>query len=314
MLSDQNRELSNENEILRAATPQPPFTSSENGDGVLEPLISSIELLGILGVRPDQAWDDLREAVLQGPKFGDKQLGHARWLLGTDTFLSWFRGRQSSILLVEGNLTQHALSELTPLSALGATLASSLVGSSSEDIVLSFFCGMHCTESGKGAETSGPNFMIRSLIAQLLVNDRLSELDLEELTEELLVACESHNIRALCQLFEQLVLQIPPWTQVYCILDGVTWYEDQRWMDELDCIAGMFQHLSGEMDADNRGRFFKVMMLFPTHSLKVWQRAERNPGLWKREWLLGGRGDPAHVSPFAGVPGVSRGHPGYFEG
>ncbi|KAK4112420.1 hypothetical protein N656DRAFT_798218 [Canariomyces notabilis] len=71
MLSDQNRELSNENEILRVATPRPAFTSSGSVDDVLEALISSIELLGILGVRPEQAWDDLKDAVLQGPNIGD---------------------------------------------------------------------------------------------------------------------------------------------------------------------------------------------------------------------------------------------------
>lgn len=296
MLSDQNRELSYENEVLRAATPQPP-----DGEDVPEPLISSIELLGVLGIRPELAWDDLEDAALEGPKFGDRQLGRARSLLRTDEFLSWFRGRQSSILLVEGNMTQHAYSKLTPLSSLGATLASSLVGSSSDDIVLFFFCGLRCTERGKGQETSGPNFMIRSLITQLLTHNKMPEPDLEFLTEEFLAACEDHDIRALCQLFENLVLQISPWTQVYCILDGVTWYEQNPWTTELGWVAAMFQHLSGEMVDDGRSRFLKVMMLFTTRSLQVSDRVESNPRVWKLAWLAGGQADPTHITPFADV-------------
>jgi hypothetical protein len=140
--------------------------------------------------------------------------------------------------------------------------------------------------------------MLRSLITQLLLSDKLPEPDLGFLRDEWLQACQAHEIGSLCSLFEELVVSIPEFIQVFVVIDGLEWYEQvYPWTADLKMIMAMFEHLTGEMHED-RFSFFKVMLLFANHSLEVSDRAERKKDIWTVTSLAAGWRDPTNVSPF----------------
>jgi hypothetical protein len=220
-------------------------------------------------------------------------LGRVRYLLRTDEFDSWITKHQSSLLLVEGYLP-HITQAVTSLSVFGSTLVSSLVNSPSS-VVLFFFGGLHTDEDG--TSYSGPSGLIRSLITQLLLNDKLPKHELNFLTEDFIAACEEENIKALCELFERLVLQVPSYTQVFCVLDGLAWYEQHPWTSDLHYIADMFGHLAMQMDRTQM-RALKVLIMFAGRSLELSERVMEGPGIWKQVSLAAGFVDPIQISTF----------------
>lgn len=272
------------------ATPLPPSTGPEN-----EPvaIITHLELLGVLGIPPHDCWNDLDCVLQQASSFSPKMLGRVRYLLRMDEFISWVTEHQSSLLLIEGNLP-HSTGAVTPLSVFSSTLVSSLVNSLSS-IVLFFFGGLHTDEDG--TSYSGPVGLIRSLITQLLLNDKLPKPELNFLTEEFIAACEEENIKALSELFERLVLQVPSYTQVFCILDGLAWYEQHPWTSDLHYIAAMFEHLAVQMDR-TRMRALKVLVMFAGRSLDLSDRMMEGPSVWKQISLAAGIVDPMQMSTF----------------
>ncbi|KAK5653752.1 hypothetical protein OQA88_7908 [Cercophora sp. LCS_1] len=286
----ENSKLAHKYEILRAS----PLLIESEFETEPEPLVTTLELIGILS--PSVSYlEDFDYALNQGPKFGQQQLSRARWLLRTDEFHDWFQGHRSSLLLVEGRFS-NSTSALSPLSVLASTFTASLQASQS-DIVLYYFAGLHCS----GGNPSRPNEMLRSLIIQLLLSDKLPDPALGFLEDEFLTACQAHETLSLCQLFEELVLQIPEFTQVFVVIDGLEWYEQNySWAMDLKRIMAMFEHLTGEMD-EGQFSFFKVMMFFANHSLEISDRAERREDIWTMASLAAGWRDPTNVSPFVEV-------------
>lgn len=280
---------------MRVATPQPPSPGSEMSQVAL---ISHLELLGIVGVPPYAAWEDLDIVLQEAGRFSGQMLGRVRWLLKTEEFLAWFQGRRSSMLLVEGHLPDST-QKITPLSVFGSTFVSSIL-SSPTSMALFFFGGLHC---GEVPGDSGPKGLMRSLITQLLTSEKMAGATLDFLNEDFLAYCEDHDTAALCELFEQLVLQVPPFTQVLCVLDGLVWYEGGAWRSDLGIVIGMLENLTARMD-DNDERLFKVMATFAGQSLEVSDNMERNPDIWKHATLLGGHCDPRYIAPSAEIEGL----------
>jgi hypothetical protein len=208
-------------------------------------------------------------------------------------FVSWLTERQSSLLLIEGYLP-NTTQAVTPLSVFSSTLVSSLVNSPSS-VVLFFFGGLHTKEDG--TSYSGPSGLIRSLITQLLLNDKLPKPQLNLLTEDLIAVCKEENIKALCELFERLVLQVPSYTQVFCVLDGLAWYEQYPWTSDLDYIAAMFEHLAVQMGRIQM-RALKVLVMFAGRSLELSDRMIEGPSVWKQISLAAGFVDPIQMSTF----------------
>ncbi|CBF85173.1 hypothetical protein AN1590.2 [Aspergillus nidulans FGSC A4] len=241
--------------------------------------LSELELLGVIGVPSNAAWRDLDIVLSQSSSFGSQMLGKAQRLIRTRAFRDWFNQSESSILLVEGYLDISPAASITPISILDATLISSLLDSSNT-LVLFAFAGLH-REYEKPEVMNGPGGLLRSLIMQLLTSDKFPLSNLEFLTPERIAACQKGDIVALCALFERLLLQVPPSLQVYCILDGLGWYERNPWGQDLLYVISMFEELA-QWDFPQTA-VIKPMISFPHHSLLV-ADAVQIPVLWSRRY------------------------------
>ncbi|TDZ36330.1 hypothetical protein C8035_v001693 [Colletotrichum spinosum] len=255
--------------------------------------LSPLQLLGVLGVSPDDSWDDMDHVLRQADSFGEDARGKAQWLLKTSEFDAWLSEETSSVLLVDGSAEPSLVS---PLSGLCGGIAGAL-GDNANHAVLFFFSGLHA-EFSAGRTRAGPVAMLRHLIAQLLLSPTLPEPDLRLLSGDLLLLlqdCRRGDLKTLCAVFVRLVKQVPPRMTVFCVVDGVSWYEQDPWLADLHYVATALEVLARKCSRGGRGAF-KVLMTSPAWSMEVVKLAK--PGTaWR------------HVSLAA-----CHDHPGYGRG
>lgn len=107
-----------------------------------------------------------------------------------------------------------------------------------EPILLWTFCGERLDLSG---DFAGPRGLVRALIVQLLISWPRSaqppNLDVLERVPEFWFDVRRHHTNALCQFFQELLLQLPPTTKVFCISDGISRYETEAWGWEGDLLT-----------------------------------------------------------------------------
>ncbi|OOF94721.1 hypothetical protein ASPCADRAFT_148585, partial [Aspergillus carbonarius ITEM 5010] len=269
-------DLTHENEALRSSIS---LYSTSSRDIESTSTVTPIELLGILGVSPHIAPQDLDIVLQEASKYKARSLGRVQWLARTDEFTGWLRAQQSSLLLVDGRLDTSPATMVSPMSVFVSTFISSLI-SSPDCLPLFFFASLHDSMDG-GGELRGPTGLMRSLITQLLFSDKLASPNLQFLKKGFLNACEANNIKALCELFRRLVLQVPPDVRILCILDGIAVYElEPTWGEEIDYVAALFQRLIGDLNEAGSLRL-KVLLTFANQSLQISDRVEMYPDIWK---------------------------------
>jgi hypothetical protein len=226
--------------------------------------LSLPELLKVLSVPHMKATEDLDYMLRQGKNFDVAAQGQARCLLQTEQFQGWFSSRNSDLLLVDGNADSFGSSRISPMSFLCATLVLTLLNNRPA-ISLNFFCGQHVASDD---ELKGPNGLIRSLIAQLLLTGRTLSLDFIDsriYREDL----ESHTQVALCHTFQQLVKQLPVDTLVFCVIDGVSLYERTDWRGDLSFVV---DRLSDLVKDERLQPTFKLLMTSPYASKYIHRR------------------------------------------
>jgi hypothetical protein len=78
----------------------------------------------------------------------------------------------------------------------------------------------------------GPNWLIRSLIAQLLLSGINLNLDCIN-TRAFAEGIKSHHLQDLCSIFRLLIEQLPNTVTVICIIDGVNRFESEIWKADM---------------------------------------------------------------------------------
>lgn len=228
--------------------------------------LSPVELLRTLNVQPASIMDDLKFVLKQGGRASSESQGRARWLFKTQLFQYWLSTTQSSLLLVDGSM---GVEKTPPLSVLVGSIA---VGQLEIDsaITIHFFCGQHLDpDSSDGL--SGPIGMLRSLTTQLLLSLKAPLPDLlvhSAGSSQLLSDIQAHTLPALCELFRILVDQIPRGFTLFCLLDGISWYEQDWWLDELRYTIGMLESIiQGPIQPPSGS--VKVLLTSPNRSIRI---------------------------------------------
>ncbi|KAF5499550.1 hypothetical protein CGCF413_v006914 [Colletotrichum fructicola] len=283
-LEERNQHLSVENETLRRKVSQNSIVEQPRVS-----LIDDVQLLDILGVDLDKLGDD-SETILGHSEHSDTdERAKAQWLLRTDEFRNWLRENRSSLLLVDGELQDSFIS---PLSGICGGLISALVESPGSAVAF-FFAGLHVDMQLPDID-SGPVAMIRSLIAQLLMSDNLPSRDLSFMSKDMMKGCREGDCLVLCEVFVKIIKQVPTQTTVYCIIDGVSWYEQGRWLDDLDEFATALECVAKRNNAGRSGSL-KVLLTSPTQSTEIGHLARKHRNVWWYVSLAAG-----HIHPDLG--------------
>lgn len=226
-------------------------------------LMDPNELVNCIGISDILSQDFQRLAEKQKVAVPAAEQARAEQLIRTSQIREWLTSPTSSQLLVHGNYDRRAY--ISGLSLFCMSLANTLAERVPRFIPLVFFCGLH-TEALQDAHTGG-RALIQSFIRQLL-----SQYDFNggniPVTPEDLDDVQNGDLRSLCTLFERLVQMLPKSVALFCLVDGVVYYERDEFLEDLGRVLMSILQLS---DQEGVHAPVKVLLTSPTRTAVVRQ-------------------------------------------
>ncbi|KAL5365334.1 hypothetical protein BJX96DRAFT_179746 [Aspergillus floccosus] len=200
---------------------------------------------------------------------------------------TWITAPVSSSLFMNMNTPETSPSS----SFLPARLVQSIntQPSSINIYILAFFCNAHTRSTDPD---SGPSGMMRILIGQLLQSHPGFDLSIVTKLRHL----RRDDVPGLCEVFHDLVLQLPADVVVFCIGDGVTEFEDRMAMREsgeevVKALVSTVEQCIRRRDG-GEGCIFKLLLTSQRNSRLFWRliTSELGEVVWMPERIpsLGG--------------------------
>ena len=214
-------------------------------------LVDSSQLLEILEADTDDVLQDLEYTAKQGYCLDRSTQGRSRLLMQTPRFQAWFSSSQNGALLVDGR-EDFQMEKTSAMSVVCALIAQSLPSTTAKSLV--FFCGLHLSEQA----TTGPVDMLRSLLSQLINHYDLNAAFMEGRDYE---AVRNFDLQHLCVLMTELVRKLPRQAVLFCLIDGISWYETEEMAKDACTVVQMLNHLVHE---STTGAVFKLLITSPT--------------------------------------------------
>jgi hypothetical protein len=221
------------------------------------------QLLGLMNVHHLEALDDEQHIIRRGHSLNSEAISHAATMFHTTQVQQLLHSPESGVVLVNGCTDRSQNTKISPITYVCATLTHALRRSAGVNVVLTFFCGQHSTSKD---DLMGPQGLMRSLVAILVLslvqNEYVSDSapirfsafqgDFEEL-----------SFKDTCQIFYHLVELVPKEISVYCVVDGISYYERQGWKQDYDLMMECF----GSIIANKAfAAVFKLLLTSPTVS------------------------------------------------
>ena len=216
------------------------------------------ELLDWIDI-PDVASDDRKRINERRQTWVPlNEQARAEQLIRSTQFKNWMVAGTSSQLLVHGEYEGQRY--VSGLSLFCSSFVQSLVANAPRFIPLIFFCGLH-TDPFTDQYTGG-RAIIQSLICQLLCQFDFDTRSLarEKLDEHLI---QLGDVDELCRLFRWLVTQLPPSVVLFCLLDGVGYYERAEFEDDMGLVVETLLRISAEQ---NTQAGVKILLTSPSRT------------------------------------------------
>ncbi|KAK0639603.1 hypothetical protein B0T16DRAFT_450265 [Cercophora newfieldiana] len=236
-------------------SPSPPVQTTRQQTHTIKPS----DLFDFLNVHHLQTLHEQNHIIRKGSSSLDPlSISRAASLIQTSQFQSLLHSPQSGLLLVDGHTDRaQQTGRVSPLSYVCATLVHALQQQGN-------VAGMD-DEDGLG----GPQGLVRSLVSQLvllLVGNRWMGED-QEVPVSMAPAAEPRvSLAELCEVFCWLLGLVPRGTSVFCLVDGISFYERDYWREDYEIVTGMFGRI---VQDSGIGGFLKVLMTSPTASLEL---------------------------------------------
>jgi hypothetical protein len=196
-----------------------------------QPFLSDTDLFHAIGVQVNEPIEDVDHVLRHRDQFDIAAQTQAQQLLSSEDFMRWMKSSLAETLFVKGHFQIVGPGRVSVLSTLCATLSLNL-SKNTHYIVLHAFCGLHEAHSH---QNDGPNWLIRSLIAQLLLSGVTFNLDFIN-TRAFAEQIKSHYLQDLCSIFRLLIEQLPNTATIVCIIDGVNRFESEIWKAEMNDV------------------------------------------------------------------------------
>lgn len=235
-----------ENARLRFKLQQQEADATQRQTRLIQPLMSEQDFLDFLNMHglDDADLDYIMQ--LQGPLTSGRQ-NRSDQIMKSTKFSEWLIKPSSQELLIHGNSDPAPVS---PISFFCCMLVQSLRGVNRFH-TLSFFCGCHPEEEYGGGRT-----LIMSLIAQIL---QQQPFDLGFITVEDMYHLGGGDVASFCVVFGELIRQIDVRNTVFCIIDGINFYE--RGEKILEEMAYVLRFL---LDLTRDSTVFKILITSPS--------------------------------------------------
>lgn len=261
------------NAVSRPASPAPlagtkiGHTSNIQPQQQLVLLMTPHDLVRLLGVPDILAADLQRLEEKRKVQVPEPEQARAEQLIRTKQIREWLTSPISSQLLIHGNYDHRAY--ISGLSLFCKSLTDTLSERAPRFIPLTFFCGLH-TEPLLVAHTGGRG-LIQSFLYQLLRHGEFHQHPSGGIPvpKAALDDIQDGDIDTLCNLFVTLVHMLPNTVTLFCIIDGVLYYERPEFVHDMEKVLMVILQLSND---DGRGIVqapVKVLLTSPTRTRVV---------------------------------------------
>jgi hypothetical protein len=172
-----------------------------------------------------------------GETLDDRGRARASAMVESDKLKIWLaEDAFSSPLLLNGRCDLEAAEGLSPLSFVDAYLVK-VFEQNEQAFVVKHFCSLHQENNtpSRGPPTAK---MMSNLVGELLTQmlARAVDIDVSYLTKTDLQNVERLDLDILCNIFRELVLQLPSKTVLLCVLDELILYETEESRADIDAI------------------------------------------------------------------------------
>lgn len=246
------------------------------------------ELIILLGCDTDQIHTDIARALSEGQILPSGSQDRTRFFTDSPRMKSWLTGQQSELLLVYGNQSNSIISPLTFASGIFLRSLRSYNGV----IALSFFCSMHNENQKEHVKNVGASLMLANITSQLLNScpafdfSFLKKQDTWPFKQSDLRDGSPKYLRALCVLFAELMGQLPSDQIVFCVIDGIEFYEFGNRRVDTCTVMELFMDLMTGNHEKNIKALFKVLITTPGASLAVYEVVGR-ANIWRMPMDVG---------------------------
>lgn len=224
---------------------------------------------------------DLGSVVRKYHEFSTKALSQVNYLVTTPKFHAWLIGADSDILLVDGHCGNQSIGKIAPTSVFCAGLIETLSDPLWDPervslphqprMVVYFFAGQH---ANSGHSLLGPCGLMRSLIDQVLLQwpkHRSLDLAYREAQHETRTDAWGCDIPELCCVFERLISQLERDTSIFCVIDGISYFETalRGWVDDLKEIVECFLRCVDRSHGNRETSSVKMLLLSADKSTAI---------------------------------------------
>jgi hypothetical protein len=263
-----------------------------------------------LSYEKDMPRADMRSNLQHAMSLPLEDQDRAVYMMQSELLQSWLKATKSSALLVNGR-AYGSRSQRSPLSFVCAKLSNALrqsrksMSATSElsIIDLHFFCGEHV--DWRDNPDNGPAGALNSLLAQLLTQHKKFDLTLIKHLSTL----DPFDVRALGRVFGRLLAQLPGTLMVFCIIDGLSFYDDEDRKEDAEKMSSKLISLTRQSGL-NRGCIFKLLLTAPTELrlsavenldeeeevLRIPEGLEKGGGFTDMKWDIGAGQDIVELS------------------
>lgn len=236
------------------------------------PLPSAGSLLAEQHIDPQEIidWIDIPDLASQDIEYMEErrqllvpshERARAEQLVQVARMQRWIASPTSCQLLVQGSYDSRR--HISALSLFCAALFQSLADRAPQQLIrLAFFCGQHTDPAAD--EHTGGRAMVQSFVCQLLCQfDFDGRLPASEISPELV---ELGDVEELCRLFEWLVCLLPEHAVVFCLVDGILYYERQEFGEDMAYVLTTILRMS---DEQRTPAALKVLVTSPSKTVDV---------------------------------------------
>lgn len=222
------------------ALPPPPPSSTHSVAMPHFQIWTAQTLLQLLGV-PDISASDLQRVKDLDSTLSKRDKSKADHVLQTELFQQWMACLGPAKLLIHGNF--RGSRTVSPLSLLTATLTEAARADQNRLVSLVFFCGCHLDREEDPC--SGGRALMQTLISQLLqqqphtsISTSPWELDMDRVRQG--------DLQQICRLLNFLVHRLPEEVTLFCLIDGMVYYERDEFIDEMHYVLTEIMRLVGD--------------------------------------------------------------------
>ncbi|KAI0597041.1 hypothetical protein F4775DRAFT_584592 [Biscogniauxia sp. FL1348] len=211
---------------------------------------------------------DLTAVMHQGSELSLKEQDRIVYVIESQSLRGWLLNPKNAVLLVRGNSDDLDSGGTAMSFVAGHVIQSTRQAYKGRLLCLYWFAGQH--RNVRNDANASVDGIMRSLIGQLLY--MYSKFDLYFIKRNTAVAMHEGDLEVLCDVFDELIYQLPERTVVFIVIDWLACLEYHH-RDDVEFLLGRLHAITRH--ARGKGSLFKLLL---THNGGAFRGAAKFDG------------------------------------